>query len=323
MKGRQIERLARKHLLPVLPKFAVRGSLVYRQPVGDLLYALSFETSSFTSSRIFVEAFVQPLFVPADCLWFTFGDRLGGTPPRRVVGRGRGESGSSVRCDRRGRAAGRAPVLQPAGWIGRLLRSDPAVGKRRAQEAEVPPVDGRPGGARGARVCRAAARTQGRGASAAERRRRLRTRRRRVRQRRAARQPAAHARPRATPRAGGGAGAARGVARTDDPQPEDRSADVDWTSGDCAISTRRVGVAGSGVRNVCAVAPYRADAEAASRAHSSYSASRPAITSLVTTVVIGLLSGFMCPPLCAHFSWIGGNDRSALCVAATGVSRRR
>jgi tellurite resistance protein len=79
MKGRQIERLARKHLLPVLPEFAGRGSLVYRRPVGHLLYALSFDTSSFTSSRIFVEAFVQPLFVPVDCLWFTFGDRLGET----------------------------------------------------------------------------------------------------------------------------------------------------------------------------------------------------------------------------------------------------
>src|SRR3954454_2733209 len=109
MKGRQIERLARKHLLPVLPKFAVRGSLVYRQPVGDLLYALSFETSSFTSSRIFVEAFVQPLFVPADCLWFTFDVAIRDSPPRRVVLRERGQSGSSVRCDRRSRAAGRAP----------------------------------------------------------------------------------------------------------------------------------------------------------------------------------------------------------------------
>ena len=79
MKGRQIERLARKLLLPVLPEFAVRGSLVYRRPVGELLYALSFDTPSFTSSRIFVEAFVQPLFVPVDGLWFTFGDRLGET----------------------------------------------------------------------------------------------------------------------------------------------------------------------------------------------------------------------------------------------------
>jgi hypothetical protein len=80
MKGREIERLAQKHLLPVLPGFAARRSLVYRQPVEDLLYAVSFDTSSFTSSRIFAEAFVQPLFVPVDFLWSSFGDRLGGTP---------------------------------------------------------------------------------------------------------------------------------------------------------------------------------------------------------------------------------------------------
>lgn len=80
MKGREIERLAQKHLLPVLPGFVTRRSLVYRRPVEDLLYAVSFNTSSFASSRIFVEAFVQPLFVPVDFLWSTFGDRLGETP---------------------------------------------------------------------------------------------------------------------------------------------------------------------------------------------------------------------------------------------------
>jgi hypothetical protein len=72
-----IERLARKHLLPKLPGFAARRSLVYRRPVEYLLYGLSFDTSSFTSSRIYVEAFVQPLFVPAEGLTYTFGDRLG------------------------------------------------------------------------------------------------------------------------------------------------------------------------------------------------------------------------------------------------------
>jgi hypothetical protein len=51
----------------------VRRSLVYRRPVGDLLYALPFQTSSFTSNRIFVEAFVQPLLVRDDGLSFTFG----------------------------------------------------------------------------------------------------------------------------------------------------------------------------------------------------------------------------------------------------------
>ena len=61
----------------MLPGFVARGSLVYRRPVGHFLSALSFDTSSFTSSRIYVTAFVQPLFVPLDHFALTFGDRLG------------------------------------------------------------------------------------------------------------------------------------------------------------------------------------------------------------------------------------------------------
>jgi len=77
VKGQAIERLARKHLLPKLGDgFDARRSLVYRRPVEHLLYALAFDTSAFTSNRIFVQAFVQPLFVPLDGLWFTFGFRL-------------------------------------------------------------------------------------------------------------------------------------------------------------------------------------------------------------------------------------------------------
>jgi len=77
VKGSVIERLARKHLLPVLPGFEARRSLVYRRPLGYFLCGLSFDTSSFTSSRIFVEAFVQPLFVSEEGLWYAFGLRLG------------------------------------------------------------------------------------------------------------------------------------------------------------------------------------------------------------------------------------------------------
>src|SRR3954468_2233521 len=77
MKGQQIEPLARKHLLPVLPGFAARGSLVYRRPGDYLLHAVAFDTSSFTSSRIFVSAFVQPLYHASDDLTSTYGFRLG------------------------------------------------------------------------------------------------------------------------------------------------------------------------------------------------------------------------------------------------------
>src|SRR5215208_1651915 len=61
MKASGIERLARTHLLPVLPGFVVRRSLLYRRRVDHFLHGLSFDTSSFSSSRIFVLAFIQPL----------------------------------------------------------------------------------------------------------------------------------------------------------------------------------------------------------------------------------------------------------------------
>jgi hypothetical protein len=78
VKGAAIERLARRHLLPKLgDSFVATRSLVYRRPVERLLYALAFGTSSFTSGRIYVQAFVQPLFVPAEGPRVTFGFRLG------------------------------------------------------------------------------------------------------------------------------------------------------------------------------------------------------------------------------------------------------
>src|SRR5215217_4323372 len=77
MKASAIERLARAHLLPVLPGFVVRRSLLYRRPLDYFLHGLSFDTSSFSSSRIFVQAFIQPLYVPYDDLIYTYGFRLG------------------------------------------------------------------------------------------------------------------------------------------------------------------------------------------------------------------------------------------------------
>jgi hypothetical protein len=77
VKGRTVERLARKHLLPVLPGFVANRSLVYRCPFGYLLHGISVDTSSFASSRIFVTSFVQPLFVPIDSVTYTVGFRLG------------------------------------------------------------------------------------------------------------------------------------------------------------------------------------------------------------------------------------------------------
>src|SRR5215204_5010951 len=77
MKASVIERLARTHLLPVLPGFVVGRSLLYRRPVDYFLPGLSFDTLSFSSSRVFVEAFIQPLYERYDYLIYTYGFRLG------------------------------------------------------------------------------------------------------------------------------------------------------------------------------------------------------------------------------------------------------
>ncbi len=78
MKGRVVERLAREHILPELPDgFTVRRSLIYRRPLDYFLCGLSFGTSAFASYRVFVEAFVQPLYVRKSYLTYTFGFRVG------------------------------------------------------------------------------------------------------------------------------------------------------------------------------------------------------------------------------------------------------
>ena len=77
MDGRTWTRLARAHLLPALPGWAVRGRLMFRTPIEMLLVGLSCEPSAFSKEPFTVHAFVQPLYVPADHVAFSLGGRLG------------------------------------------------------------------------------------------------------------------------------------------------------------------------------------------------------------------------------------------------------
>lgn len=87
MTSREIKRLVTAYLLPSLPGYRVRGSLLYAEPVEDLLRGFLFETSAFDRTALHVTAFVQPLYVPAQYLVLTFGERLGGGAKRwRPVG---------------------------------------------------------------------------------------------------------------------------------------------------------------------------------------------------------------------------------------------
>lgn len=75
MKGRVWERLAKEHILPDLPGFAVKGRLVFRAPVGLLLQGVVLN-GSIDPNGGYVEDFVQPLFVPADHITISNGNRL-------------------------------------------------------------------------------------------------------------------------------------------------------------------------------------------------------------------------------------------------------
>jgi|GEM_PF-3724421 len=75
MTGQQLEKLLKNHLLPHLPKYAVKKRLVYRRPVDLFLRGFYFDASSMKSAaRIYV--FGIPLYVPNVILHFTHGDML-------------------------------------------------------------------------------------------------------------------------------------------------------------------------------------------------------------------------------------------------------
>ena len=65
-----------KGLLPRMPGFAIKGSMIYASPVGCILRGLDFEGSSFDRNSFYATVFAMPLCVPTDHLYFNFGDRL-------------------------------------------------------------------------------------------------------------------------------------------------------------------------------------------------------------------------------------------------------
>ena len=76
MKGREFERLIKKHLLPHLPGFKVKKAELFIYPINYLLRAFSFESSQFDPNNFTIEVFVQPLYIPQDFISFNIGSRL-------------------------------------------------------------------------------------------------------------------------------------------------------------------------------------------------------------------------------------------------------
>lgn len=97
MKANQWKPLFRSYLLPHLPHFKIRGSLLYAEPVEWLLRGFSFETSGWDSASFYLWFFVQPLYIPSDHIYFLFGKRIADSNLR--IEQGREEECMSVVLD--------------------------------------------------------------------------------------------------------------------------------------------------------------------------------------------------------------------------------
>jgi hypothetical protein len=74
MKKREIEKIIKKHILPHIEGFEVQGDLLYVTPMNDLISGYCFENTGW--DHIYLWQFVQPLYIPEDGIFFSYGDRL-------------------------------------------------------------------------------------------------------------------------------------------------------------------------------------------------------------------------------------------------------
>lgn len=77
MTKRESERLLRTYVLPELKSFVAKGYWLLAVPVGPLLRGFLIASSSFGKELFYLEALVQPLYVPTDYAIGPFGQRLG------------------------------------------------------------------------------------------------------------------------------------------------------------------------------------------------------------------------------------------------------
>ena len=64
MNGREFDKLARRHLLPHLPGFRLKRSVIYAVPVHRLWRRFDLYPSGFSRERFTLECAVSPLYVP-------------------------------------------------------------------------------------------------------------------------------------------------------------------------------------------------------------------------------------------------------------------
>lgn len=83
MKTRELMRLVRQYVVPSLEGFRIHRSLLYVHPVEMVLRGFDWQCSYMDPCAFTVEVFAQPLYVPSDCVVYTFGNRLSWLKHRR------------------------------------------------------------------------------------------------------------------------------------------------------------------------------------------------------------------------------------------------
>lgn len=77
MKANQILKAMKKHVLPHLPGFRVKGTaILYATPVNMILQGFAIQTSYMSKEAFTVWVFSQPLYVPEDVIVLSMGGRL-------------------------------------------------------------------------------------------------------------------------------------------------------------------------------------------------------------------------------------------------------
>ncbi len=76
MKASRLKPLFQQYLMPILPGFAFKGSLIYSDPLEYLLRGFSFDSAAHNKDGVRGYYFVQPLYVPKPYIYYTYGGEL-------------------------------------------------------------------------------------------------------------------------------------------------------------------------------------------------------------------------------------------------------
>jgi hypothetical protein len=77
MKNLEIEKIVKLSFKDILDRgFNQNKNIIYQAPLEDILFGFCFEKSAKNENGLYVWSFVQPLYVKADSIVLTFGNRL-------------------------------------------------------------------------------------------------------------------------------------------------------------------------------------------------------------------------------------------------------